>query len=286
MPTLELPDGTPASWSRIGHGPPILGMPGGPGFPADYVAEFAAGLTDVLTWYLVDPPGTGATPAIEDWSIGAHVAFYARVAAAFGLEQHLVFGHSYSGVVATVAAEAHPDRVVGVLLAESPVVGIGPDEAEGSPIRSAMNDLFDRHRHQPWFEAARQATFGPTDTSLEAIRLSLMTAFSSPSEALADRIIQYAGDGPNEAVGDWFYEREWDTLDLRPLLPRIECPLLSVVGAHDWAVPPEQARYHEQLAPNGTTVVIEDCGHWPPLEQPEAWQRAVRDWLAATGLRR
>lgn len=65
MEQLRLGDGSEVSYRVIGEGFPIIGMPGGPGVSAGYVYSFAEPLLDRLTWYLIDPPGTGAsTPSV------------------------------------------------------------------------------------------------------------------------------------------------------------------------------------------------------------------------------
>lgn len=67
--------------------------------------------------------------------------------------------------------------------------------------------------------------------------------------------------------------------DARPVLPTIRCPTLIACGREDEWSPPAQ---HEAMAaaiPGARLVVIEDSGHFLPLEQPEAFTRALRDWM-------
>ena len=71
----------------------------------------------------------------------------------------------------------------------------------------------------------------------------------------------------------WFYEKEWATLDLRPVINDIQCPLLAIVGEHDWAVPPIQASYYKESA-NGQVVEIPNCGHFVQIETRVFFDRA------------
>jgi pimeloyl-ACP methyl ester carboxylesterase len=68
--------------------------------------------------------------------------------------------------------------------------------------------------------------------------------------------------------------------DTAPLLPTINVPSLVVVGRQDaWSTLPQ----HEAMAaliPGARLVVIEDSGHFVPVEQPEALTGAIRGWLA------
>ncbi|MEE8393868.1 MAG: alpha/beta hydrolase, partial [Rhodospirillales bacterium] len=52
-------------------------------------------------------------------------------------------------------------------------------------------------------------------------------------------------------------------------LERIQCPVLVLCGRQDELTPLE---IHDEMArsiPNATQVVIENCGHLPPLEKPD-----------------
>lgn len=68
--------------------------------------------------------------------------------------------------------------------------------------------------------------------------------------------------------------------DARPVLKTISCPTLIACGRDDAWSPPAQ---HEAMAaqiPGAELVVVDDCGHFLPVEQPEAFNRALRDWMA------
>ena len=70
--------------------------------------------------------------------------------------------------------------------------------------------------------------------------------------------------------------------DARPVLPTIACPALIACGREDEWSPVAQ---HEQMAaaiPGAQLEVFDDCGHFLPVEQPEAFNRALRAWMART----
>jgi pimeloyl-ACP methyl ester carboxylesterase len=69
--------------------------------------------------------------------------------------------------------------------------------------------------------------------------------------------------------------------DTSDLLARIKCPTLVLCGRQDQPTPLEA---HEKMAASiddAMLVIIEDCGHLAPLEQPEATTAAMREWLLA-----
>ena len=66
--------------------------------------------------------------------------------------------------------------------------------------------------------------------------------------------------------------------DMRPLLPRIRCPTLIVVGDADLITPrPEMAA----LVPGARLEVLRRCGHLSTLERPEETTLLLKRWLLA-----
>src|SRR2546425_3623944 len=63
----------------------------------------------------------------------------------------------------------------------------------------------------------------------------------------------------------------------------LSVPTLFLWGRHDQFSPPDRAQAYAVGVPGARLVVVEECGHLPTLEQPDAATRAVREWL--TGLR-
>jgi pimeloyl-ACP methyl ester carboxylesterase len=64
-------------------------------------------------------------------------------------------------------------------------------------------------------------------------------------------------------------------------LAAIRCPALVLCGRQDALTPLDR---HEEMAeriPKAKLVVIEDCGHLPPLEKPDEVTDALRAWLQA-----
>lgn len=67
--------------------------------------------------------------------------------------------------------------------------------------------------------------------------------------------------------------------DARPVLPTIQCPTLIACGREDGFSPPAD---HEAIAaaiPGARLEIIPDSGHFLPVEQPEAFNKALRQWI-------
>lgn len=70
-------------------------------------------------------------------------------------------------------------------------------------------------------------------------------------------------------------------IDSRPHLAAIKVPTLVLVGDRDALTPPDRSEEMAAIIPVAGLMVIPECGHVSTLEQPEAVNAALIDWLAA-----
>lgn len=69
--------------------------------------------------------------------------------------------------------------------------------------------------------------------------------------------------------------------DSRLLLGKIHCPTLVLVGDGDELTPPELAQEIASGISGSRLVVVPRCGHLSSIEQPEAVNAALGEWMAA-----
>ncbi|MGR3504572.1 MAG: alpha/beta fold hydrolase [Paracoccaceae bacterium] len=67
--------------------------------------------------------------------------------------------------------------------------------------------------------------------------------------------------------------------DQQPTLRRCKVPALVMCGAHDALTPLKRHAFMAELIPYARLEVIEDAGHLPTLEAPEAVTAVLRAWL-------
>ena len=68
-------------------------------------------------------------------------------------------------------------------------------------------------------------------------------------------------------------------IDMRPLLSRIEQPMLLIHGDCDHLVPQKAQEELKAGLPNAARAEIEHCGHYPQLTHPGAFTEIVRQFL-------
>lgn len=67
--------------------------------------------------------------------------------------------------------------------------------------------------------------------------------------------------------------------DSTPLLATLTIPTLVIVGEHDAASPPDEVEEMSRHVPGATFVVIPGAGHLSNVENPEAFNAAIRTFL-------
>jgi pimeloyl-ACP methyl ester carboxylesterase len=89
---------------------------------------------------------------------------------------------------------------------------------------------------------------------------------------------EFARNDPSEIGAVWAsLVRE----DFRPLLPGIRQPTLVVHGANSHLYGADTADHLVAALPNARALAFERSGHSPHIEQPELFNRTIRDFAAS-----
>jgi pimeloyl-ACP methyl ester carboxylesterase len=291
--TVSLAGGGRASCEVVGSGEPLLYFQGGPGFSASLLRDEAAQLADRFAVYLIDPPGSGGSTPPADPSGYDHVGharFYDRARQALGIERATIMGISFGAIVALTYAALFPDPSTRCIAIAGRVVG---EDEQGEAAADEMERMLDRHAGAPWYPSARATWDAWTERVLAA------TDSSEVDHMMAEVLPLYTADperpGVKRAIEAWRTEARcnlaaakawegglWQTIDARPLLPRIRCPTLLLVGELDLICGPAHAGPILEAIPDVRLVSVPDCGHFVPIESPELFREAVLSFAAQT----
>ena len=257
-----------------GSGPDVVLIPGLSSHPHVWDSTVAA--VPGYRYHLVHvagfagkAPGANASgPVIEP--VAEEIARYIREA---GLERPAVVGHSMGGTWAMLVAGRHPELVSRVMVVDMlPFLGamFGGPTATSESLRPIAEQI--RQGMLSSTGAARQATIEQTIAGM--VR----------TESLRPRIVQDSLNSDPAVSTQAFYEIV--LADLRPELARIRVPMTVLfVNPPNAPVTAEQMEqfYRAAYAPVPGAVVrrIPDSYHFIMFDQPEVFQRALRDFLAA-----
>jgi len=284
--SIELAGGRRATYEVVGEGEPILYFQGGPGFSASLLRDEADVLSDRFSIYLIDPHGSGGSTPPADASLygpEGHAHFYDEVRQALGLVRVTVMGISFGSLVALTYAALFPEATVRCVAIASRVIG---QEQEGEEQADEMERFLARHEGASWYPSARQTWDEWTERVLAASNATEVDAM------MAEVLPLYTADpgrpGVRAMIDSWRRDAQsdlaaakawegglWQRIDIRPLLPRIKCPTLLLVGELDLICGPSQAKLIAEELPEAEVVSVPDCGHFIPAEAPDAFRAAV-----------
>ncbi len=184
-------------------------------------------------------------------------------------------GTSMGGLITMVLATIAPDRIAASVLND-----VGPKLSTAGLGRIASYV----GRSQPvasWAEAA------------EAVRSINGSAYPERADddaywhAFARRTFRQRDDGqletdydPHIALAFADFDEDATPPDLTPLFQVLSAkPVLSIRGGLSDILTPEGVAHMEHVNPNLETAAIENIGHAPALDEPDAWD-ALLDFLA------
>jgi proline iminopeptidase len=284
--SIELSPSRRATYEVVGLGEPILYFQGGPGYSASLLRDDAKLLSDRFAVYLIDPHGSGGSTAPTDPSrydhIG-HARFYDEVRRALGLTEITVMGISFGSVVALTYAALYPEATSRCIAIATRAVGAEHESAE----QAAETERFlVRHSQATWYPAARKTWDEWTErvlaasepTEVDAMMSEILPLYTAePERPGVKRLIEaWRRDARTDLAAVKAWEGGlWQTIDIRPLLGRIPCPTLLLVGGLDFICGPSQARLVAQEIPHAELMTIPESGHFVPAEAPEAFRDAV-----------
>lgn len=136
-----------------------------------------------------------------------------------------------------------------------------------------------------WLEWGRRSgerphpVFADLDSVVEDLREPLAPVPEPILRAKAQHDTAVRSDGTRVFRFDRAVLRGVTAPDARPYLPRIVCPVLLARGQESHVMRPEAAKEMGERIPRASLVEIPGSVHWPQLQNPDAFARAVLGFL-------
>jgi len=261
---------------RVGTGPPVVVLHGGPGADYAYLLPQYDRLAHGRALLFYDQRGGGRSPVARDVPVGwqEHVADLDALRKHWAIDRLTLLGYSWGGLLAVLYALEYSDRVGRLaLVAPAPLTARWREEFERRLSARLADPRIVRARAE--LSGSGLAQRDPEKYRRLAFALSVAGYFKDPSRAkelTPFRVVARTQQAVWQSLGNY------DLRDrLRSTFPKGKAPRAVVVhGVYD-PLPIESAR--EAAALLDTGVIELATGHAPHVEATEDFVRALDGFL-------
>jgi pimeloyl-ACP methyl ester carboxylesterase len=239
---------------RRGRGAPLLLLYG------EEALELEAPVIEELArdheLILPSPPGFGASERPEWITNADDISYlYLDLVERLGLESVAVLGFSFGGWIAAEMATKDCSFISKLVLVAPYGIKVG------GPFDRDVQDVWLLHPDKvmglKWFDKTK----GKCD-------------FAAMPD---DKLAVIARNAESFARFGW--EPYMHNPKLKHRLHRIKVPTLLVWGENDGLVTPDYGRAYSKLVPGSRLAVIREAGHFPHIEQPQAFMQELNRFL-------
>jgi pimeloyl-ACP methyl ester carboxylesterase len=250
-----------------GDGPTLVLVHGFP-FDKRIWKEQVDGLADIARVYAIDLPGFGQSAPLP-MSVPPSIDSYADAIAAWvremGLERKIVLaGHSMGGYVALEFARQYADMLAGLALIST---------------RPGADTKVAKENRKRLAEDVRMR--GPLAVVVAMLTKLFAAGTVGRDPGLADRLRDIMMQQSNDAI-----IRALHSMAARSgrasVLRRIKVPVLVIAGNEDAVIPASEGEGMAARVPKSRRKlsIIAGVGHMPMMENPSAFNAALREALA------
>lgn len=270
-------DGEILYYSKVGSGPQVILLSGGPGYSVEFISAWADSLKDKFEFVLFHQRGTGLSSDVTIDSTTINIKTATRdiddLRKQLGTNKVTLAGFSYGGGLALAYAAYYPESTDKIIMLNT----IGPDLTS----ISGFGDNVFRHR-TPWVNGILEFWEEQPDDSL--------------SERMRTKYSQF-GYFYDYRKAEYFLSNEFFTYKFSPHMSSLMWKDLSknydlsedltayqgksiIIRSRQDPVPAEAAFDILKAVPQTVFFPIEKSGHFPFWEQPEQFYRILEKVLS------
>lgn len=274
---LRSHDGTRLAWATSGQGPTVIKA-------ATWLSHLEYDWQSPVWSHVLqqfsqrhrllryDERGCGLSDwEVPDLGFNSWLGDLEAVADEAGGERFALLGISQGASIAIAYAVRHPERVTHLVLQGG--------YARGRLVRSATRA---QAEEAEMMCRLAELGWGRADPSFrQFFTTQFIPGGTSAQHAWFNELERVSTSPANAAA----FMREFNTIDVTALLPRVRCPTLVLHSRDDRRVPFEEGRLLATQIPGATLVPIESSNHLWLADEP-GWTRArqaIEDFLPAAG---
>jgi proline iminopeptidase len=258
---------------------------GGPGIPGRGLEPVAQILARKARAIVPDQRGSGASIPKEAAAITleATLADFEALRTALGLEKWTVWGCSWGGMLALEYVSKFPGRVKGLILVGSGGTSWGAFATAFNDNMTARMSADDRAAQQYWSQPSVVAD-DPDRAAVERMRARIPSQFYDRSKANDAIALFEPGREHYNSEASKYLNSAYNLGAAARIaaLREVQIPTLIVHGRQD-PMPESVALDNHNLLKGSRLVWLDRCGHWPWIEQREALEKALFEFLVPQG---
>ncbi len=248
-------------YSEAGLGMPVVLLHGFP-LSSGIWRQQQRQLSDLYRVITPDLRGHGESPAPEGTYAMADLAGdVIALLDSLGIQKAVFLGHSMGGYVTLAAWKLAAKRFLALGLIASHAAA---DTEEGKQGR---------------FQMAEKVAAQGSQVAADAMLPKLFAPRLSASDPVIDQVRQFILKTPVAGIIGSLQGMAARS-DSTAILPNINVPALVLTGEHDQIIPLAKTEATAAAIPRSTLAIIEQAGHMPMLERPEATTTALRKFLS------
>jgi pimeloyl-ACP methyl ester carboxylesterase len=169
-----------------------------------------------------------------------------------GYDKVNVLGNSLGGHISLLYALSQPERISSIILTGS-----------SGLFESAMGTSFPKRGDYEFIKKKTQATFFRPEVATKELVDEVFDIVNDRNKAI--RVIATAKSAVRHNLGDKLHQ--------------IKAPTLLIWGKQDSITPAFVGEKFEELIDDAKLIFIDECGHAPMMEHPEAFNKHLEDFL-------
>jgi pimeloyl-ACP methyl ester carboxylesterase len=197
-------------------------------------------------------------------SIDAMADDVAHLLRSRGISKAVVGGLSMGGYVAMALCRRHPERLLGLILADTKAEA---DSEESRAIRLRRAEQIESE--------------GSVKVLVDEVLPDLVGPTTLRQRALVYGRVRGLVQATPPAAAAWALRAMANRPDSLDILRQTRVPALVMVGDEDAVASESEARAMAEALPNGEVMLIHRSGHLSAVEQPDLFNQAVTEFVTA-----
>lgn len=185
-----------------------------------------------------------------------HAADLAELLDDLGISRAVIVGCAVGGMVAATVAATYPEKAAALVMTNP---GTGNADAVKGMLRARVDEVR-AHGMKVLLPGAPERSF-----------------HGMPKDHRYDTYVErYAAQDP-EAYA--LTVLGFLDIDIKPILPKLQCPLLLIPGGNDTLMPKDGAEAVAALASKAEIIRFEDVAHFIPFQAPEQFIATLKPFI-------